>query len=152
MITDTKTFIEHYGKQIIDAETFIEHYGKKGMQWGKRGTARAQKHIDSLHKISTGTQTGRDRLRVGVLVTKKGATKALGKGASLQSRVSHGEKKVTNMLVNMHGIKIKNLDFHGVKGKDYKRSGTNKGDAGRKVVQGLLVTGALATTITSLVR
>lgn len=97
---------------FVDEEVYLEHYGKKGMHWGVRGTRRVQKRLDRLDRISKGTATTGDRFATGLLTNKRSADKMLKRGAKLQDKINHGQRKTQDILIKANGIKIKDLNYH----------------------------------------
>lgn len=97
---------------IVDEEVYLQHYGKKGMRWGQRRTARVQRHLDAVSRVAERTASKKDRLRVGLLTTQKGATKGLARSAKFQSKINDGKLKSVEILLKAQGIRIKDLNYH----------------------------------------
>lgn len=99
---------------ILDEAVYLEHYGKKGMRWGKRGTARAQRTLDRLDRVSKGTGSTSDKLKTTGLAgdTKTRAKKALLRGSKLQTKINNGERKTSELLFKLQGVRIKDLNYY----------------------------------------
>lgn len=85
-------------------DTFLAHYGVAGMKWGVKRAAyvKSNKNKESLANIRDGKGTAKDRLRTGLLTTKKGATKRLAKAEESEKRVEAGQAKVKD-LIRLYG-------------------------------------------------
>lgn len=93
---------------------FLEHYGVKGQKWGTRRTRRVQGHLDRVAKVRDGTASKGEKVRVGLasgIVTSKGASRALKRGAMVKSMVDDGEARATDLLLKLQGIRISDLDY-----------------------------------------
>jgi len=107
---------------IIDESTYLEHFGKKGMKWGVRQTRKAQGRVDQFKRVAEGKGTGRDRRAVKAQTNfrdrkkskggiENAAKKRLDSLANSQAKMAVGKNKVSNMLMKLEGINMKDLDF-----------------------------------------
>lgn len=104
-------------------EHFLAHYGVKGMKWGERRARKIQSRIDVTRRVAAGTGDKRDRFNVGLnaafntpLQLKKHgiqgvAEKRIDRAEDLQHKIAIGQKKVTNMLLRVNGIKISKVNY-----------------------------------------
>lgn len=83
-----------------EVDDFLAHYGVAGMKWGVKRAAysKANKEKESLAKVADGTAGAKDRLRVGLITTKKGAAKRLIKAEAAEARVESGQAKIRDVL------------------------------------------------------
>lgn len=84
----------------IEIEDFLAHYGVSGMKWGVRRAAltKENRRMESLKKVSEGTAKSGDRLRVGLLRSKKSASKQLSKAVEREKRVESGKAKARDIF------------------------------------------------------
>ena len=128
---------------LMDESVYLAHYGKKGMKWGVRrankNTARLQKRIDRTSRIAKGNASVGDRL-LGSAITKKGADRQLQRYANNQAKLSReGKHRVSKKLLQMQGVKYKELNYGGKKG-----DANAKMDNGQKAaIAGLAAYGAI---------
>ena len=93
---------------------FLAHYGVKGQKWGTRRTRRIQGHLNRVAKVRDGTASKGERVRVAAavgIVTSKGASRALKRGALMKSMVDDGEARALDLLLKVQGIRISDLDY-----------------------------------------
>ena len=101
---------------------FLAHYGKKGMRWGVRNetrtvknTARAQKRIDRVARVASGTASKSDRVTAYLATgttTKRSAQYQLRQAADMQDKIAVGRGKTNNMLLKLQGVKASELNMH----------------------------------------
>ena len=120
-------------------EDFLAHYGIKGQKWGvRRAEQRAakgpdrfgnrnnqstQRRLDRLSRVASGTATGGDKVKAllfnipPALVLLEGgsvrgaAANQLDRGAKVQRKVNSGKMNVTDTLLRMGGVDVRELDY-----------------------------------------
>jgi hypothetical protein len=110
---------------IVNEELYLEHYGKTGMKWGSRKTKKAQRGIDIVRRVASGTGTTSDvnaAIKTGLLSEKKifdkhkgnassAAREALDRQKRVQSSIKKGKSKSVEILSKTQGINIKELNY-----------------------------------------
>lgn len=134
------TTLEHQGltdDQIDDY--FLEHHGVKGQKWGvRRAEKRAakgpdrfgnrnndvvQRRIDRVSRVASGTASGADKVRAllfnippGLVLFEGGSVRGaaanmLERGAKTQRKINAGKKNVTDTLLRMQGLDVREIDY-----------------------------------------
>lgn len=132
--------LEHQGLTDDQIDNyFLEHQGVKGMKWGvRRAEKRAakgpdrfgnrnndvvQRRLDRVSRVASGTASGGDKVRAllfnippGLVLFEGGSVKGaaanmLERGAKTQRKINAGKRNVTDTLLRMQGMDIRELDY-----------------------------------------
>lgn len=138
--------LEHQGLTDNEIDDyFLEHHGVKGQKWGvRRAQARAamgpdrfgnrnndvmQRRIDRVSRVASGTASGADKVKAllfnipPALVLFEGgsvsgaAANMLDRGAKTQRKINAGKMNVTDTLLRVQGVDIRELDYSYTKDK-----------------------------------
>lgn len=94
---------------------FLKHFGVPGMKWGKRKSAKIQKKADRLDRVSKGTNSALDRVKVfaqsGVL-SRKGADRLLKTSTRIQDKIVNGDMVIGETLLKVGGVRLSEIDYH----------------------------------------
>ena len=132
------TMLEQKGLTHAEIDVWFEHQGVKGMKWGvRRAEARAEKgpdrfgnrhnksaqrRVDRVSRVASGTASKGDKARALLLdvplqdiITegglRGGAANALDRSKRVQNKVNVGKKNVTDILNRIGGVDIRELNF-----------------------------------------
>jgi len=130
--------LEAKGATDEEIDAVLEHSGVKGMKWGvrraearaakgpdrfgNRNNERAQRNIDRVSRVASGTASKGDKVKTAlfnipaanILLESglKGASQAaLDRGARMKRQTEAGKRNVSDILNRMGGFDIRELDY-----------------------------------------